>query len=166
MNFVIDPTDEGPVALRAMWNYDRDEASLANGIDCGIDPVTGEILPSMTQQQFAEEVDINTIVRRFGLTGQLPETVRVPMSGDFTGVTDYQTAMQAVRQAEEKFMELPATLRARFRHDPQELMTFMADEKNRAEAEKLGLVNKPPEKTRDVVQAVDELAARMPPIAK
>lgn len=149
------------VELRAMWNYDRDAASLATGIDCGVDPETGELLPSMTQQQFAEEVDINTIVKRFGLTGQLPTTVKVPMTGDFIGVNDFQSAMNAVRRAEEGFMELPAELRAQFDNSPQKLMAFVADEKNRDKAVEMGLINKPPEKTRDVVQAVDELAAQM-----
>lgn len=108
---------------------------------------------SKTQQHFAEEVDINTIVKRFGLTGQLPDVVRVPRYGDFTGITDYHSAMNAVRQAEEGFMELPAELRARFQNDPQLLMEFMEDDANLEEARKLGLVNPAPEVTRDEVVA-------------
>ena len=140
--------------FRTMWNYDRDAASLESALFCP--PEEG-----MTQAQFAEEADINEIVRRFGLTGQLPENVRVPVSGDFTGVYDFQTAMNAVVEAEEAFMELPGELRARFANDPQRLMEFMADDKNREEAVKLGLVNKPPERTRDMVQAIDELAGKL-----
>lgn len=56
--------------LRAPFNYDTDKASLEAGSSRPIDPDTGEIIDDgMTQQSFAEEVDINTIVRRFGLTG-------------------------------------------------------------------------------------------------
>jgi len=42
-------------------------------------------------------------------------------------------------------MELPAKMRARFHNDPQELLEFISNEENRAEAEKLGLVAKKPE---------------------
>lgn len=128
--------------FRAPYNYDMDKASAEAGIT--FDPLEGR-----TQQQFAEECDINTIVRRFGLDGELPSTVATPLSGDFTGVVDFQTAMNLVRQAEESFASLPARLRARFSHDPGELIAFLDDPRNRAEAEILGLVNPPPERPRD-----------------
>lgn len=100
--------------------------------------------PGRTQQQFRDECDINTIVRRFGVTGQLPVPVRLPTYDDFTQVRDFQSAMQAVRDAEESFAALPSDLRSRFANDPQQLLEFLGDAKNRAEAEKLGLVNPAP----------------------
>lgn len=142
------------VFLRAPFNYDVDQASQDAGL--AFDPDEG-----MTQQQFADECDINKIVERFGLTGQLPENLRMPVSGDFTGVTDFHSAMNIVRQAEEEFMRVPAKVRERFGNDPGALMAFLDDPGNRDEAVKLGLVNPPVEKTRDVVQAVDELAAKI-----
>lgn len=138
------------VFVRTPYNYDMDEASNETAID-----FTGT--EDKTQQQFAEEVDINTIVRRFGLTGELPDDYRAPQSGDFTGINDYQSALNAVIAADAAFMEIPADVRERFNNDPQRLMTFLHDEKNRDEALKLGLLQPPPEKTRDMVQAVDEL---------
>ena len=77
--------------LRAPGNYDPDVVSNETGLAC--DPDEG-----VTQQSFKEECDINVIVERFGLTGQLPENLRMPVSGDFTGITDFQTAMQVVRE--------------------------------------------------------------------
>lgn len=148
--------------LRTFGNFDGDKNSLEFATPgAGIDPDTGEVEVSLTQQQFKEECDINEIVRRFGLTGQLPEVVRIPQSGDFTGITDFKSAMDAVIAAEAKFMELPAAIRQRFGHDPQRLIDFMEDDKNLEEARKLGLVNPPPEKTRDAVTAIDELAAAL-----
>lgn len=143
------------VFVRSPYNYDMDQASD----EAGLSFVGTE---SMTQQQFAEEVDINTIVRRFGLTGQLPENVRVPEYGDFTGISDYQSALNAVIAADEMFMAMPADVRAKFDNDPQKMLVFLGDDKNRDEAVKLGLVNKPPEKTRDAVMAIDELAKKFP----
>lgn len=142
--------------LRAFGNYDVDAASDAAGIK--FDPDEGR-----TQQSFKEECDINEIVRRFGLTGEVPENLHMPQSGDFTGVTDFQQAMNIVRQAEEEFLRVPAGIRARFNNDPGAMMAFLEDVNNRDEAVKLGLVNPPPEKTRDVLQAVDELAAKLSP---
>lgn len=141
------------VFLRTFGNYDADLVSA----ECGL--VISEDEVCLVQQQFKDECDINNIMEKFGQTGLLPQSNRMPMSGDFTGVNDFQSAMQAVRQAEEAFMALPAQLRKRFEHDPNRLMVFLEDEANREEAIKLGLVEAPPEKTRDVVAAIDELRA-------
>ena len=137
--------------LRAPFGYDVDAASAEAGLLCKDE--------SLAQQQFKEECDINEIVRRFGLTGTMPEGVSMPVTGDFTGVVDFHSALNLVRQAEDGFMELPGELRARFANDPGALLAFLDDDRNREEAVKLGLVIKPAEKARDVVQAVDELAA-------
>lgn len=145
--------------LRAPGNYDADAVSLETGLE-----IDGSIPEeNLTQQQFKEECDINVILERFGQTGELPTSSRMPVSGDFTGVSDFQSAMQLVRQAEESFMGLPAKVRAEFGHDPQRVLEFLEDPANRDKAVELGLVEKPPEKTRDVVQAVDELAAALKP---
>lgn len=146
------------MVLRSSYNYDTDEVSNETGMK--FDPDEGR-----TQQSFAEECDINTIVSRFGLTGELPENFRAPVSGDFTGVSDFHSAMNAVRQAQEQFDAMPGELRARFDNDPQKLMRFVENEKNREQAMELGILRPPPEKTRDVVAAVDELAAKLVPPA-
>lgn len=155
-----DGVEQVGVFLRTAYNYDMTKVSNETGLVC--DPEEG-----MTQQQFAEEADINTIVRRFGLTGQLPDNVKVPQYGDFTGIGDYKDAMNAVRAADESFMALPAAVRAEFMNDPQRLLEFVSDEKNREKAKELGLLKDPEPVVRSAVQAVDELAAVLkPPIAK
>lgn len=131
--------------VRSAYNYDRNEASVDSGLDCSVEP-------SRTQQQFKEEVDINTIVRRFGLTGKLPDDVAVPQFGDFENVVDFHTAMMAVRQAQEQFDALPGELRFRFQNDPNAMMYFLADANNRDEARKLGLL-------KDVEVPAGEVAA-------
>lgn len=141
------------VFVRSPYNYDMAKESDLTGLVCPDDGVT--------QQQFKEECDINEIVRRFGLTGQLPDGIGMPQSGDFTGITDFQSAMEVVRRSQEAFMELPADIRARFANDPQRVLEFLADDSNRDEAIKLGIVSKPPEVPRDAVKAIDELAAKL-----
>lgn len=121
--------------LRTPYNYDVDLASEESALICED--------PSLTQQHQKEDADINHIVARFGLTGELPFADRQPRYGDFSAVTDYHSAMNAVRSASEDFMSLPAELRARFNNDPALLIDFLAVDANRDEAIKLGLVNPP-----------------------
>lgn len=122
--------------LRTPFNYDRDAASNESGLSCQDE--------SLAIQSAAEEANINTIVRRFGLTGQMPAQVAMPRSGDFTNVPDFHTAMNLIRQAEEGFMQVPADVRARFGNDPQRFMDFLEDDGNREEAIKLGLLKSVP----------------------
>lgn len=119
--------------LRSTYNYDRDAASNESGISCSMEE-------RMTKDSFKDECDINTIVRRFNLTGQLPENVAVPSYADFEEIFDFHSAMNLVTQANEAFDSMPAEVRSRFHNDPGEFMDFVSDESNRAEAEKLGLV--------------------------
>lgn len=144
------------IELRSAFNYDPDEVSTEAGLLCPEDE-------GVTQQSFKDECDINTIVRRFGLTGELPQDYQMPQSGDFTGISDYHSAVNAVRAAEEAFMLVPAEIRARFANDPGKFMAFFDDPANRDEGLRLGLLQPPVERTRDVVQAVDELAAKLVP---
>lgn len=115
------------------FNYDTNVASDESGLACAVGS-------SLTKQSFAEEVDINTIVRRFGLSGELPSGVRIPQYADFHTVIDFHSAMLQVRRAEEAFAQLPASVRARFGNDAGSLVDFVSDEDNRDEAIRLGLV--------------------------
>lgn len=120
------------VFVRSMYNYDVDAASDASGLLCED--------ASLTHQSFAEECDINTIIRRFGLSGELPEGNVAPTYQTFDGVFDFQSAMNAVAVARESFDLMPAEVRARFHNDPQQFVVFCSDEANRDEAMKLKLV--------------------------
>jgi phage internal scaffolding protein len=117
--------------LRTPYNYDRDLASDESGLKCLDD--------SLTQQQFKEEADINTIVDRFMKSGVLPNAVNMPQYVDYEGVFDFQSAMNAVRQADENFMRMDAKVRARFNNSPQEFLEFFANPENTEEAIRLGL---------------------------
>lgn len=134
--------------LRTAYNYDMNKAGDETGINCqyALDQETGELVatPSMTKQQFAEEADINTLVKRFNLTGQLPQDHRMPTYADFEGILTFQDAMNAVVEAQEAFYELPADLRSRFGNDPGQYVDFCSNEKNRDEAIKLGILKPVP----------------------
>ncbi len=118
--------------FRTPFNYDTDVASFSSGLDCSNDV-------DRAQQHMKDETDINRLVKVYARTGipgaDIPATEVV-----FDDVFDFQSAMNAVRQAEEGFARLPADLRKRFHYDPGEFLSFIDDADNRAEAEKLGLV--------------------------
>lgn len=118
--------------VRQPYNYDMNEASDESGLKC--------LDKSRTQQKFKDEVDINTIAKRFGLTGELPSNVPMVLQGDFTNVTDFHGAMELIVQARESFDAQPAAVRARFDNDPQKFLDFVSEKENLDEAIKLGLV--------------------------
>lgn len=98
--------------------------------------------PSRAKQEFKDDADINVIVKRFGLLGKLPTGVRMPTYGDFTAVSNFHDAANAIAQARESFSAMPAEVRARFQNDAGAFVAFCSDPANSAEAEKLGLVEK------------------------
>lgn len=118
--------------IRNGYNYDLVEASVSTGLFC-----TDE---SRADQGAKEECDINTIVRRFGVTGQLPIGVRMPEYADFVDAADYQTSLNAIAKARESFDSMPAAVRDRFQNDPNRFVDFCADERNRPEALRMGLI--------------------------
>jgi len=122
--------------LRTPYNYDTIAASNESGLHCED--------ATLTQQQFKEETDINNIMEKFGMTGLLPQIPLEPSYGDFSGVYDYHSALNAIISSEEQFEALPAQLRSRFDNDPAKLIDFLGDENNGEEAIKLGLVNPKP----------------------
>lgn len=121
--------------IRTPYNYNVDEASDLTGLSCGE--------PTRAQQQFKDECDINTIMRRFGKTGVAPVAAAMPSYDDYTGIVDFHTAMNAVAQARENFETLPSNVRLRFNNDPGDFVSFCLDDRNRDEALSLGLINTP-----------------------
>lgn len=94
---------------------------------------------SLAVQSEKDNCDINVIVRRFGVTGQLPVVARPPTYEDFGGVFDFQSAMNMIRASEESFAEMSAEVRKRFNNDPHEFVDFCTKEENLPEMRKLGL---------------------------
>lgn len=105
--------------VRAPGAYDQDEVSRENVVLC--------LDEHLTVQSDKEDADINTIVRRFGI-GQLPVVnERAPMFADFAEVFDYQSAQNAIIEANRAFMAMPAGVRERFGNDPQRFVEFCSE---------------------------------------
>lgn len=118
--------------IRSAFNYDMSAASLESGLFCEDG--------TRTQQQFKEECDINTIVERFGVTGELPTGVSIPYMADFSeSVTDFQTALNMIKAADEAFMAYPASIRSQFENDPERFVAFVSDPANKDQVKAWGL---------------------------
>ena len=98
-------------------------------------------LPTLTQQQFKEQCDINNIIKHYTQTGELPLSKKVGQFLDVSNVQDYQTALQTVFDAQNAFDALPSKIRSRFENDPNQLVAFIEDDANHEEALKLGLLS-------------------------
>lgn len=124
---------EGSPRPASLRGYDAALVSDETGVDTGSE--------SLVQQHFVDEVDINTIMRRYGVTRELPLGPATGIYGDFTGISDYESAVERVEGARERFMKLPASVRERFRNDPGELIRAA---ENLPEEEFLGMFEATP----------------------
>lgn len=99
--------------------------------------------PSMAQQHFKDECDVNNILRKYELTGLITHVANgTPSYGDFSSVLEFQQAQNILIEAQDAFEALPASLRKRFDNDPAVMLEFIENPDNREEAENLGLVAK------------------------
>lgn len=132
--------------MSVAWRYAYDGFGDAVSLETALDFSGDE---GKTVQSGKDDADINTIVRRFGVTGQLPQPNLTPFYGDFSDTPDYQSALNQMRDAEDAFMSLPADLRMKFQNDPAQLWDYLHNpDLDVAEARKLGLLrpeDAPPE---------------------
>lgn len=100
---------------------------------------------SRTKQAFKDQVNVNKIMKKYQ-KGQMIDhfTTVQPFYGDVSEIGSYQEALALVMRADELFSAMSSEVRDRFRNDPANMISFLADEKNRDEAVKLGLIRERP----------------------
>lgn len=96
-----------------------------------------------TRQSEAKGCDVNEIMARYEKTGVLPVVSREPFYADVSTLGDYRSVVENVRQAEDYFARLPASVRSRFDNDAAAFLDFVSAG-NREELEELGLLEKAP----------------------
>lgn len=117
----------------------------------GSDTVVFNREPSLTRQEFAEECDINSLMKRYeghviGGPGNMapPE----PMYVDFVNLPqDLMGYLAFMTEAEMSFMSLPAAVRKEFDNSAHEFVAFASDPGNLEQMRAWGLAPpaKPPE---------------------
>lgn len=113
-----------------------------------------------TQQEFAEECDINALMARYQKTGVMPSgDASKAFYGDFADLPDYMQAQEIMLQAQAAFDMLPAVVRRQFDNDPALFVAFAEKEENIEQMRSWGLA-----KPLDPPQAVE--APEAPPAAQ
>lgn len=75
--------------------------------------ITKNTDPTMTDQAAANETDINVIVKKFAVHGQVPGASGQPMSGDFTQIpTSLREMIEKTREVADLRKKLPPELRS------------------------------------------------------
>jgi len=99
---------------------------------------------SRTQQEFKDEVNIVNIMKKYNSTGIVSHIMQnQPMFDDISEVMTYQEALNLQIIANQNFAKMPSKIRAYFGNKPENLIEFLNDSKNKDEAIRLGLIEKP-----------------------
>lgn len=135
------------------WRYAKDGLELKVSEETGLFIDSSNPEENRTIQDAEPDTNINEILRRYGVTNdRMPtasELAKLPMSdqlaryGDFTGETDFQFQQNALIEARDAFMALPARVRKEFDNDPAKLLEFVHNPDNREKAKELGLLAEP-----------------------
>jgi len=101
---------------------------------------------SVTQQQFKKDADINTIADRhfkgagrFGAQIGNPAATRKPRFMDISSI-EFHSMLNKVVDTQEAFRSLSARTKGRFNNDPYQLLRFVENPDNRAQALEMGLI--------------------------
>ena len=123
-------------------------------------PVSPHGGKSLTDQQYRDECDIEKILKRFGVTGQLPPNTRGNgVSGDFSNIGDFQNCLDRINRAKDEFNALPSQIRDRFGNDPAAYVDFVLDPQNTEECVRLGLkeVHQPAGRSaEEILESIDK----------
>lgn len=98
----------------------------------------------LTDQTHADELDINTVMRRWANGTEPIINAQIPKYGDFSNVDDYLVARLNVAEVQDSFDKLPHAVRAKFNFEPHELLAFVDNPDNYDEAIRLGLLEPNP----------------------
>lgn len=122
-------------------------------------PVGGRVL---TKQSDAAQTDVNAIMARWIAHGVPPSgPSHFAEYGDFTNADTYHAALTQLRQAEEAFAALPASVRKHVDNDLGIFLDLVYNPDRRAELEELGML--PAQAPVDAPPATPPLPPADPP---
>lgn len=102
--------------------------------------MTHNLDPSKTDQSFADEIDVNDIIRKHQQTGQITHLAKVAgQYSDVSEIPDLDIALQQIMDADKAFRDLPSALRTKFQNKPENMLRYLSDPANFQEAIDLGL---------------------------
>ena len=105
--------------------------------------------PSLTDQQWKDDCDVNTILEKYKRTGMVTHVRRIQgRFADVSQVQDLHSGAIQIQLANDDFMALPADVRAKFDNDIYKFVEYVVDPKNKEECIKMGLM--PKERPSDI----------------
>lgn len=107
--------------------FSRFDVPTSSGLDCSDSP-------SLTQQHFKDECDINYLLRHYNDIPKPP-----PVYGDCTQYSDLQSAINLFDAAAADFQAIPSDIRAKFGNNPVTFFNFCNNPANKDELINLGL---------------------------
>ena len=97
--------------------------------------------PSLAQQEFKDECDINKIMKKYREQGVLTHRNNYEGRYDsYIDAPDFHTAMNAIADATSMFMDLPAEIRSKYGNDPAAFLEAAQDPDRQDELRELGLI--------------------------
>lgn len=106
---------------------------------------------SLTDQNFKDETDVNMILSKYKVTrnpavlglGADGQPLGNPKYGDdYADIGTYQDCLEVVMQAEEQFMQLPASIRKEVGNTPEGMLKWIQDPNNYERGVELGIFEK------------------------
>jgi hypothetical protein len=99
-------------------------------------------LPSATQQQFADECDINNILKQYERTGLVTGNQAIARYIDAAAAPDFQDMLHTRMEVTDCFDQLPLNLKQHF-GNADNFVDFISNSENHDEAVRLGLIPAP-----------------------
>lgn len=93
-----------------------------------------------TVQSFKDELDVSRIVARYLTTGERPMPPGTAQWGATMPSEEFQERLESVAMVEQWFAGQTSKTRGQFDNDPAKALEWLEADKNRQEAEEMGLV--------------------------
>lgn len=98
--------------------------------------------PTMAQQQFREECNINSIMKRYQVTGVIDHIAKHEGHyGDISPMS-FHEAQNTIATANSMFEELPSSARKQFKNDPSIFLEYVQDPANADSLRDMGLAER------------------------
>jgi hypothetical protein len=107
--------------IRTPYNYDVNEASIVTGVEC--------VEPTLARQEFKNDSDLNTMIRRFGV-----EVAQAPNWREFDATVipdNFMELQQILKEGVDAFNSLPSDVRAKHENNPEKFLNWVKDEQTR-----------------------------------
>ena len=147
--------------MRIQWRTQNDdeEQDAEHGRQAAVtnEPSELDAFPDGALQAPAEDLDLNVLMERMGVTNQRIPTVPINpnLTMDVRDIPDLQGILDLSREAEKSFSNLPIALKERFNQNPAELWRYVNNPDNHEEAVRLGILQKAVERSANTATKPD-----------